>query len=263
LTADPSNPLRQSDVAWSHMNVGDALLAAGQIEPAKAEYEQSSSIRQGLIDHDRANLQWQRDLTLSIDRVGNALQVRGNPGDLQDALTEYRLSLDMRTKLVASDETNFEWQADLARSYTQVGEILLSTHDLPDAEAAFRQSLSICRTLTGKDPNAALWKSDLAMSELNLADGLLAENNLDEAKVDYAESLGILQQLADADPLDSEWKVDLANGLYKAALAGESPHDNLVEALGIVNALETAGLLPAPKASLKTAIEEQLAKVGN
>ena len=63
---------------------------------------------------------WQRDLSVSFDRVGNVLVAQGN---LPEALKSYRDSLAIRDRLAKSDPGNAGWQRDLSVSYNRIGEV--------------------------------------------------------------------------------------------------------------------------------------------
>ena len=59
---------------------------------------------------DPANTTWQRDLSISHERIGNALRSQGYG---RDALKAYQKSLEIKETLTKLDPANTQWQVDL------------------------------------------------------------------------------------------------------------------------------------------------------
>lgn len=79
------------------------LAAAGDRADALAEYRASFSIREKLVATDPGNAQWQRDLALSNNRIGEMLDASG---DRTGALAAYRAFSATSEKLAAADPGN-------------------------------------------------------------------------------------------------------------------------------------------------------------
>ncbi len=95
-----------------------------------------------LAKSDPGNAGWQRDLSVSYDRVGDVLVAQGN---LPEALKTFRDGLAIRDRLAKSDPGNAGWQRDLSVSYDRVGDVLVAQGNLPEALKTFRDGLAICR----------------------------------------------------------------------------------------------------------------------
>ena len=67
---------------------------------------------------DPANTDWQRDLSISYERIGD---VQLQQGDLAGALASYRKALVIGEILAARDPNNAEWQRDLIVSLANLG----------------------------------------------------------------------------------------------------------------------------------------------
>ena len=67
---------------------------------------------------DPANTEWQRDLSVSHDKLGD---VAVAAGDLAAARAAYQASLDIAVRLAAADPANTGWQRDLSVSHEQAG----------------------------------------------------------------------------------------------------------------------------------------------
>ena len=70
-------------------------IAAGDLTAARAAYQASLDIAARLAAADPANTEWQRDLSISHDKLGD---VAIAAGDLTAARTAYQASLDIRTR---------------------------------------------------------------------------------------------------------------------------------------------------------------------
>jgi uroporphyrinogen-III decarboxylase len=97
---------------------------------ALTSYRAGLVIAERLAASDAGNADWQRDLSVSYDRVGDVLVLQGN---LSDALSSYRAGLVIRERLAASDAGNADWQWDLSVSYDRVGEVLVKQGNLSRA----------------------------------------------------------------------------------------------------------------------------------
>jgi hypothetical protein len=73
-------------------------------------YQASLDIAERLAAADPANTQWQRDLSVSRNNLGDAAVAAG---DLAAARTHYQASLDIAERLAAADPANTQWQRDL------------------------------------------------------------------------------------------------------------------------------------------------------
>ncbi|MCU0857458.1 MAG: hypothetical protein MUC65_03530 [Pontiellaceae bacterium] len=83
------------------------------------------SALQRLSAADPSNAGWQRDLSVSYDRIGDVLRAQG---DLAGALNAYRDSLAVAQRLAAADPSNAEWQRDLFISYAKFAQVSASTN---------------------------------------------------------------------------------------------------------------------------------------
>ncbi len=85
------------------------LVAQGDRDGAQRPTARHA-IREALRPRDPANTEWQRDLSVSQDRIGDVLVAQG---DRDGALKAYREGLAIREALTRRDPANTEWQGDL------------------------------------------------------------------------------------------------------------------------------------------------------
>ena len=74
-----------------------------------------------------ANAGWQRDLSVSQEKVGDVLH---DQGDLSGALAAYRAGLAIRERLAAQDRANAGWQRDLSVFQEKIDGVLRD-HNYP------------------------------------------------------------------------------------------------------------------------------------
>jgi tetratricopeptide (TPR) repeat protein len=102
----------------AHVGLGDILQRTGHLGAAYVAYTRALQIGEGERTEDPANTQWQRDVSVSYDRIGDVLVAQGDgPG----ALEAYRKSLTIAERLAARDPANTQWQRDVAATCARLG----------------------------------------------------------------------------------------------------------------------------------------------
>ena len=124
-----------------------ALLRAGDLRAATRQLHAMHQQVQARATGDPANTQWQRDLSVSHNRLGD---VAVAAGDLAAARTAYQAALDIRTRLAAADPANTEWQRDLSVSHNRLGDVAVAAGDVAAARTAFQASLDIAARLAAR-----------------------------------------------------------------------------------------------------------------
>ena len=114
----------------SDFEVGDVLVAQGDLAAALASYQARLAISERLAKSDPGNTELQRDVALSQTRIGDVQVAQGN---LSAALNAYQASLDIADRLAKSDTGNSGRQNDLAISYEKVGDVQKAQGNLPAA----------------------------------------------------------------------------------------------------------------------------------
>ena len=106
---------------------GDKWLTFGSLANASADYQTSHAICERLAKADPGNAGWQRDLSVSHDRIGDVQEAQG---DLAAALASYQASLAIRERLAKADPGNAGWQRDLSVSHDRIGDVQQAQGDL-------------------------------------------------------------------------------------------------------------------------------------
>jgi tetratricopeptide (TPR) repeat protein len=113
------------------------------------------------------NAGWQRDLSVSYDKVGGVQEAQGN---LAGALKSYSDSLAIADRLAKADPGNAGWQRDLATSFGKLAAVHRQSGDRGKARDFLRQGQAIMARLTKLSPENATWKQDLAWFDGHIAE---------------------------------------------------------------------------------------------
>jgi tetratricopeptide (TPR) repeat protein len=194
--ADPGNTSRQSALLVSYEKVGEVeshLAQAAQdldsyqagLAQALDSHRDGLAIVERLANSDPKNAGWQRDLSVSYQKVGD---VEVEQGQYAQALDSYQHDLTVAKRLAESDPSNAGWQRDLSVSYQKVGNVELEQGQFAQALDSYRDGLTIARRLAESDPSNAGWQRDLSQSYGKLGAAYAAQK--DDAKAREAFETG-------------------------------------------------------------------------
>ena len=153
-------------VFWAQIGIADVLVARGNLTEALESYRTSLAIADRLAEADPNNAGWQRDLSVSLNKIGDVLVAQGN---LAEALESYRASLAIADRLAEADPNNAGWQRDLALSYGRIAAIQAQQEELDQVLAAFRSGRDIIAALREASADNATLPQDLAWFEAQIA----------------------------------------------------------------------------------------------
>ncbi len=187
--------------------IGDLHLQLGDSDAAALRFRSAAAIAEALAARDPANTAWQRDLSVSHEKIGNVLLAQG---DRSTALVAFRESLAIREALAARNPVDQGWQRGLSVSHEKIGDVLVAQGDGPAALVAFRKSLTIREALAAGDPANTEWQRDLSVSHIKIGDVLLGQGDGPAALAAYRKSLAIFEALAARDSVNTGWQRDLS-----------------------------------------------------
>ena len=193
----------QYDQGYFQQLLGDWYRISGNRSAALLEYEKSLKISEKLAASDPKNSDWQRDLSVSYEKVAGILEVQG---EREKALLEYEKSLAIREKLAASDPKNSDWQRDLSVSFNKVAGILEAQGEREKALLEYEKSLAIREKLAASDPKNSDWQIDLVVSYYKLGSLHFNAKNSVESAYLLSKSLLILEQLNGQNALTAAQK---------------------------------------------------------
>ena len=138
--------------------MGDVkFFAGGDAKGALAEYEESLALTRRLADKNQGNAQLQRDMSVSLDKIGD---VKRSQNDNAGALAAYEESLAIARRLAGVDPGNVQWQTDLVVSLYKIA--LLA--DGEKKSGAVDEALKIVERLDAEgklSPDKKDWKDRL------------------------------------------------------------------------------------------------------
>jgi tetratricopeptide (TPR) repeat protein len=199
---------------WARIGLGDIWQKRGDLKAALKSYSDSLAIAERLAQSDPGNVGWQRDLSVTYNKVGDAQVAQG---DLKAALKSYSDSLAIFGRLAQSDPGNAGWQRDLSVSYNNVGDVQVAQGDLKAALKSYSDGLAIFERLATSDPGNADWQRDLSVSYERVGDVQVEQGDLKAALKSYSDSLAIRERLAASDPGNAGWQRDLSVSYAKLA----------------------------------------------
>ncbi len=124
LKADPSSARASRDVSISLEMLGDVFAKRGKSgdgDKALAHYARSLEIRENLLTADPASAKATRDLTVVLNKLGDFLTTRAQPGDAEKALAHFRRALEAREKLLAANPGSADTARDVWVSAWKLG----------------------------------------------------------------------------------------------------------------------------------------------
>ena len=184
-----------------------ALLAAGDLRAARQVALANHERNTARAVADPANTEWQRDLSVSHERLGDLAVAAG---DTTTAADHYNTGLAIRERLAAADPANTEWQRDLSISHNRLGDLARAAGDTTTAADHYNTGLAIAERLAAADPANTEWQRDLSISHNRLGDLARAAGDTTTAADHYNTGLAIAERLAAADPANTEWQRDLS-----------------------------------------------------
>ncbi len=199
---------------------GDLHHVLGESAAADVLYRQGFELSQRFAASDPKNTEWQRDVSISLDRIADVLLAQG---DAATALGEYRKGLAIRERLAASDPKNTQWQRDVWVSLDRIADVLLAQGDAATALAEYRKGLAIAERRAASDPKNTEWQRDVAVICFKLGEVLKSQGKRDDALARYKQALVISERLSLLDPSNAQWKTDVRLLRQKVTELGPKP----------------------------------------
>ena len=173
-------------------------MRAGNLTGARQAYEESLAIRRRSAAADPGNAEAQRDLSVSLNKLGNVAQ--------------WADDLAIARRLAAA-----EAQRDLAARLDTLGDDKMEADDLVAARQAYKKSLAVRRRLAAADPGNAQAQRDLSVNLNRLGNVEMLAGDLAAARLAHEESIAILRRLDAADPGNAQAQTDLWAFLFGLA----------------------------------------------
>ena len=159
-----------------------------------------------LAASDPANAEWQRDLIISFERLGD---IAREQGDLTAAVGHFEKSRAGWAKLIQQDPANISLQRGITVPLNKLGDLAVAQGDLAGALRSFTESKAIAERLAASDPANAAWQRDLFYSCYLIASKVfMPQERWAEALALMEQSLAISSRLAATDRSNVMWQND-------------------------------------------------------
>lgn len=202
---DDGEFLRNHAVAG--VNLGDILLAKGDLDGAEAMFQAALAVALDLSQRADAPLKWRHDVFVARAKLGDIRQGRG---DLAGALAQHQAGLAVLIAISDQNPARDDLRRDLALGHDRVGDLHRFSGDLAAAMESYAKALAIRQGLVAQAPDAAGWANELAGSHDKIGDLLMLKGDQQGARKAYQAQVDIAAGLAERDPENTLWQRDLA-----------------------------------------------------
>jgi tetratricopeptide (TPR) repeat protein len=166
--------------------MGDLYGALGQGEQARDAYAKALAIAERLAKAEPDRADYQRDLSVSYERMGDLYRALGQGEQARDA---YARSLAIRERLAKAEPDRADYQRDLSVSYNKMGDLYRALGQGEQARDAYAKALAIRERLAKAEPDRADYQVDLVISLVRIG---MSEPPSQELLI---QALNILQNL--------------------------------------------------------------------
>ena len=203
----------------THNQMGDVLRQRGQPGDAaqvEQHYTRSLELAEKLLADNPGSAQAVRDVSVSLDRLGDFLARRAQPGDADKALGHFTRSLEVREKLLADNPGSAQAVRDVSVSLNKLGDFLARRAQPGDADKAlghFTRCNELFEKLLADNPGSAQAVRDVCVSLEKLGIALSKRNQPgDSSKVAnyFDRCVQIGEALLKANPTSGLAASDLA-----------------------------------------------------
>ncbi|MGD9374109.1 MAG: tetratricopeptide repeat protein, partial [Desulfobacterales bacterium] len=163
---------------------------------ALAAYQKSLSITEEIAAAHELRADWQRDLSVNYQEIGDVLS---HEGRYIEALEYYQKDLAIAKKLNESDPHRVDWQDDLLRSYSRLGSLYIKIGKSVKALDAHKHGLSLAKALSAFDRNRTDWREVLCVMYQKMALTLFELKRFTDALQIAEESVEALKPFTDVD----------------------------------------------------------------
>jgi serine/threonine protein kinase/tetratricopeptide (TPR) repeat protein len=198
--AEPQLRELSVELLATETNIGRVLMQKKDKLPAIKSLSDAIRIGQPLADEPDANEDVLRNLAANFNNLA-ALQHIGQPIVAAEA---YRNAIAIERRLVKANPINRTFQGDLARTYSNYGNLSSRNNNWANAEVCYRDAIQIQQNLVKASPMAGIYRRDLAISYNNLGMAQIRGARLAEAEQSFRNAAALQENLLAAQPKDAE-----------------------------------------------------------
>ncbi len=222
--ASPDDADVARDASVSFNKLGDFLAARGQSGDAPlalSYYQRGLETRERLLADNPDSARAARDVSVSLNKFGDFLAARGQPGDAAQALSYYQRDLKISKRLLATNPDSAQAARDVSVSLTKLGDFLAArgqSGDAPRALSYYQRGLETHERLLAANPDSAQAARDVSVSLNKLGDFLAdrgQSGDAPQALSYYQRGLETRERLLTANPDSAQASRDVSVSLNK------------------------------------------------
>jgi serine/threonine protein kinase len=210
IREEQKDPHLRLEAAVSWKRVADVDHLMGAYDKAKTSYEESIRQLQELVDEHPDEVDFQRQLAITLDSFGRMLSHE----DLDAAEQMFDQAIQIQSELASHLADVPHARHELAQSLNDRGSLLLSKNRLEEACADYRLAIETLQELVrtdGQSPDGARYQQELARCLNNLANTVKMQGDKDEAADCYQQAITAMESLHQRDPEQREYRRELAS----------------------------------------------------
>jgi tetratricopeptide (TPR) repeat protein len=189
------------ETSWSlfrtWIQIGSVRSQRGESTAAFQSYRAGFEIAAQSANAEADNAGWQRNLSISYDKLGEVLLYQGN---LKEALKSFQDGLAIKDRLAKTNPNSIENQHSLCASYDRIGEAQAALGNSEDALKSFQDGLAIASRHAEAGHGAATWQQDIVLFHHKIGDLFVTMGKPVQALKSFGDFLEIASRLAEADP---------------------------------------------------------------
>ena len=209
---------------WFLFDQAGIEVTHGSLNSALDYSEEALGLAEHYAAQDLANTNALRALTAALNRRGDVLLIRGQPGDAEKALGHYQRSLEVSERLLAANTNSAQAARDVSVNLNKLGAFLAARGQPGDAEKAlghYQRSLEVSERLLAANTNSAQAARDVSVNLNKLGAFLAARGqpgDAEKALGHYQRSLEVRERLLAANTNSAQAARDVMVSHYKLHL---------------------------------------------
>ena len=186
--------------------LGEIATTRADLDGALKRYRESMDSTAELVRRAPDNPQRLFDHAQNVFWVGDTAMKRGQIGEAEQAMREYKRLAD---RMVALEPDNAKWRMETKYADSNLGVMLDQRQDFAAASRQFEQALRTVEGLTALFPDNRDYRLSLPETLAWLADAQFGEGRIDEAIATRRRQVAILETLARQTPDDMAPRIRL------------------------------------------------------
>ncbi len=211
LAIEPDWPQALKSAFWFEIRAGERSLFSSGLSETREAFEEAKRIAER-VDRGSRNFQWDRNLAIALERLGQVMVVEGDHGGAE---TYFRKAFRISESLVAFDPSNRAWRLDLAVGHGTIADVLEARGRGDAALDEYRQSLEILEKLDSDQPDDLEAYRTLSVTLNRIGDLLRGRGEAREAAAAYRRSLEVRKRGLEKDVRNPMHQRDLAINYIK------------------------------------------------